>query len=74
MFIIRHPRHRTGVHTDAVTISSTPGPPIIILDQPLHTKARKMRVDKEHEYFTPNSTDELIANSLRCAVKIVTSE
>ena len=30
MFIIRHPRHRTGVHTDAVTISSgTPGPPII---------------------------------------------
>jgi len=37
MFIIRHPRHRTGVHTDAVTISSgTPGPPIItaILDQP----------------------------------------
>jgi hypothetical protein len=29
MFIIRHPRHRTGVHTDAVTISSgTPGPPI----------------------------------------------
>ena len=37
MFIIRLPRHRTGVHTDAVTISSgTPGPPIItaILDQP----------------------------------------
>lgn len=31
-------------------------------------------VDKEHDYFTPNSTDELIANSLRCAVKIVTSE
>jgi hypothetical protein len=37
MFIIRHPRHRTSVHTDAVTISSgTPGAPIItaILDQP----------------------------------------
>jgi len=35
MFIIRHPRHRTGVHTDAVNTSSeTPGPPIIsaILD------------------------------------------
>ena len=35
--IIRHPRHRTGVHTDAVATSSgTPGPPIItaILDQP----------------------------------------
>jgi len=26
---IRHTRHRTGVHTDAVTTSSgTPGPPI----------------------------------------------
>jgi hypothetical protein len=30
MVIIRHPRHRTGEHTDAVTTSSgTPGPPII---------------------------------------------
>ena len=27
MFIIRHPRHRTGVHTDAVTISS--GTPVL---------------------------------------------
>lgn len=31
-----------------------------------------MRADREKEYFTPNSTDELIAHSLRCAVKIVT--
>ena len=31
-----------------------------------------MQVDKEHEYFTPNSTDELIAHSLRCAVKFIT--
>ena len=47
MFIIRHPRHRTGVHTDAVTTSSgTPGPPIItaILDHHSSSKHRTLEM------------------------------
>jgi len=73
MFIIRHPRHRTGVHTDAVTISSgTPGPPIItaILDQPpgqavysLAPPGRLKRVlDKAHLHL-----GDLLPDTLRVA-------
>ena len=38
MVTIRHPRHRTGVHTDAVTTSSgPPGPTLIIATLDVHT-------------------------------------
>ena len=73
MFIIRHPRHRTGVHTDAVTISSgTPGPPIItaILDQPPGRAAERLAppgrlkrvLDKAHLHL-----GDLLPDTLRVA-------
>jgi hypothetical protein len=55
MFRIRHPRHRTGVHTDAVNTSSgTPGPPIItaILDQPPGRAAERLAPPGSHSRFS----------------------
>ena len=76
MVISRHPRHRTGVHTDAVTISSgTPGPPIItaILDQPpgraahsLAPPGRLKRVLKAHLHLGDLLPDPLVHTRRHC--------
>ena len=73
MLRIRHPRHRTGVHTDAVNTSSgTPGPPIItaILDQPPGRAAERLAppgrlkrvLDKAHLHL-----GDLLPDTLRVA-------